>query len=289
MALWNSGQRESEWYRSQHPRLKARIAALDNRDRALRSRYGARWPTSELRAFQDEARAIDRDVDELQAQQFEPWFSDSLLDALNQWIDLDEPGLADDLWKAVCTLVATRDDAERGNPALNGDQRTKLERLERLVYETLKACGPDVAVTQRLIGNWAEAGYLHGLTLTELADALGTLASDISTRLSSAPRLAPKRPPRDALRTFCLDVVVALTSHGEEIRVGRKSSAVEVARLLLQAAAFRVPDKLHVYMSEAKRRMPAALRERRARAREWARHFPNVFGKTPIGPKSPRE
>ena len=43
-------------------------------------------------------------------------------------------------------------------------------RIKRQLDDTLRACGPDVEDTQRLIGNWAEGGLLNGLAMTQLVD-----------------------------------------------------------------------------------------------------------------------
>jgi hypothetical protein len=192
-------------------------------------------------------------------------------DALTD-VDVENaPLLLEGLWDATHRLTSSREDARLGLPVLTARQIRHLKKVEDACTRLNLACGadwPDIEATQRLIGNWAEGGLLHGLTLKGVVEAVIALRMEISLRLCD--RSTVRHRKRDAAMVhFCLDVAVALVKAGEPLKVHRSSSFARVLTILLQSAGERVPHNLIRRMAAAAKWCDAAIEKRERIAREW--------------------
>ena len=170
MAQWNSGRRETRWYKAEQPRIGARLDALRAKDRELRARFGTRWPQAERDEYVAEETALREDLEEIYDSQFEPWFPDDVINEIEtRLVTLDDvrvssPRLLEDLFRAVYRLAEgrTRQD-QQGIPFLSAPQRRRLERARRSMKSLIQACGSGVEPTDvehieetnRLIGGSA--------------------------------------------------------------------------------------------------------------------------------------
>ena len=194
----------------------------------------------------------------------DPWFPDVVIEQIRALVDADvepESPLIEVLWRAVQLFVESRQDARVGVPELNFDQRHQLEGIMRAAVRLRRSCGPDPEMTQRIIGNWAEAGFLKGGTLTEILDWISELETEIAQRLFEEPR--PRRRPTDvALRRLCLDIAVALDDAGEQLTKSRKSSLAQMIKLLLTSTGERVPRDVFALVRMAVDELPSEQRRR---------------------------
>jgi hypothetical protein len=273
LPAWNSGRRESSWYPIELARLEILRKQMTRREEELRAVHGTHWPKEQLDRFVQKERSLRGRYEELDDEQWEPWFPPKVItaieDALTEVTTEASPKLLEELWNGLERLVSAKGDAvNRGEPRLNSEQRRRLERVNKAVWETIVACGQDVKATQLLIGNWAEAGLLNGQTLEKLVSALCVLNTEVSLRLSRDTPRSAHRPKDKTLKRFCVDVAVALLNAGEPLPLSRRGSMDRVLRVLLQSSHQRVPVDLFKHIKTA---IASAPKERLKRSCSAAR------------------
>ena len=273
---WDSGRRDAQSWRDQIQEIQANRDKLERARQQFDRRYGSRWPKAEFEWYAAREQSLNDERERLiimEEGRFEPYFPSQILAAINRALHVDlGPAtchtLEQRLWDALNGFISNRKDRhEHGIPILTSVQRKKLQKIRTAAERLERACGPDVATTQRLIGNWAE-GFLNGSTAVEVIRRVALLRDEVELRLRDRP--APRhRQKNQRFQEFCTEVALALKSAGEKPTVYRQGALAKVLRLLLSSAAQPVPRNLiphlqvAVQCSRVGRQQPIARRRRR--------------------------
>lgn len=267
MARWDSGRREPRWFAREEQTLRARFRRSQTLEKRLNRRYGAKWPERLVTAYAVRYDTLTRAADALEDSREESWFPADAIEDIRAAVGniQDFPTLLEDLFVASRHLAASRRRAQQGDPHLTADQRARLQRLDDALTALLMECS-DVDATRRLVGGWAEAGLLQGLTFAQLIGSAAALHSEVAMRLSDRRR-EKHRPKDHALHTFYRDVVLALMRANVVVAKSRRGVAPSLFRVLLALMDEQVAEDP---FRDLKRAVVAAEAEvlRRAKSRD---------------------
>jgi hypothetical protein len=204
---WDSGRREAPWFAREAARLEDNLQRLQRLHARLSRRYRTHWPKHVVERFRTEhEEPLRAAFESLEREQWQPWFPDSIIAEIRQELGLPVNGeLLEQLFRAVSRLKDARARSAHGRPHLTNRQREQLARIQDAMYRFLKACGPNVEATQRLIGGWADGRLPGGQALTGVVKSMSGLSAEVSMRLHRARPRAPRRPEDVAFKEFCAD------------------------------------------------------------------------------------
>lgn len=235
---WDEGYRESRYVVTvEEPRLFQRQQRFNRLVEWLARRYRDRtWPPTLLQKISERQEALTSAREEMERNRYEPWFPTALLVDIKTITGVCNERFLEDLFLAVSSLVEARRRQQVGRPFARAEHQQQLKAMDDAIVGFLMAFGKDVSYSKRLIGGWAEAGLLNGLTLDEIISGMAALHSEVSMRRHRLRPLPAHKPRDTAFTDFVADVVGAMEREGLAAKTSRQGKLAKLVIRLGTAA-----------------------------------------------------